>query len=86
MSAAFSGGPCEMAEHVGIADESEASPEFLPGRGSATPSPLPVREGSVYQQSNQEDIGGPEHQICLSKVVIGKYVQRLKLGGTKKPP
>jgi hypothetical protein len=108
--------PRQMTEHIGLADESEFSPElrardgavkdcgfcgrgycrsFAPlsmtirgapvrmtirgGHATGTPSP-PVRGGSVYQQSNVEDMGGPEHQIFLSKGVIGKYVQRLELG------
>jgi hypothetical protein len=120
------GMPRQMAEHIGLADESEFSPElcardgavegcgyfgcgycrsFAPlrmtilgapvrvtirsaavrmtirgGHATGPPCPLPVREGSVYQQSNVEDMGGPEHQICLSKGVIGKYVQPLELG------
>ena len=76
------GMPREMPEHIGLADESELSPKLLLWRGNVTraPSPLPVREGPVYQQSNVEDMGGPEHQIFLSKGVIGKYVQRLELG------
>jgi hypothetical protein len=71
-----------MAEHIGLADESELSPELLlwTGNVTRTPSPLPVREGPVYQQSNEEDMGCSEHQICLSKGVIGKYVQPLGLG------
>jgi hypothetical protein len=28
-------------------------------------------------------MGGSEHRICLSKGVIGKYVQRLELGARK---
>jgi hypothetical protein len=38
-----------------------------------------VREGAVEHQSNHEDMRSPEHQICLSKEVIGKYVLRLWL-------
>jgi hypothetical protein len=45
----------EMAEDGGLADETELSPEFVPWRGNVTPtpSPLPVREAPVYQQSNE---------------------------------
>ena len=44
------------------------------------PPPLPVREGSVYPQSNEEVMDGPEHQNRLSKGVIAKFVQPLDLG------
>lgn len=79
------GMPRQMAEHIGLADEAEPSPKLLLWRSNVTrtPSPLPVREGPVYQQSNVEDMGGPEHQIFLSKEVIAKYVQRLELGTRK---
>jgi hypothetical protein len=33
-----------------------------------------VREGAVEHPSNHGDMGCPEHQIFLSKGVIGKYV------------
>jgi hypothetical protein len=72
----------QMAEHVGLADESDLPPE-LPlqvGNVTRTPSPLPVREASVYQVSNHEVMGCPEHQIRLSKGVIAKFVQLLDLG------
>jgi hypothetical protein len=38
------------------------------------PSPLPVREGSVYLVSHQQVEGSSEHQILLSKGVTVKFV------------
>jgi hypothetical protein len=72
-----------MAEQVNVADGAELSAELGTRlcHVTRTPSPLPVREGAVQHQSNHGDMGGPEHQICLSKGVIGKYVLRLELSG-----
>ena len=53
------------------------------GTVTRTPSPLPVREGLVYQVSNHEVMDCPEHQIRLSKRVIAKFVQTLGLGARK---
>jgi hypothetical protein len=76
------GMPREMAEHVGLADESELSPELLlwTGNVTRTPSPLPVRERLVYHVSHHQVMGFSEHQIRLSKGVIAKLVQRKELG------
>jgi hypothetical protein len=73
--------PREMGEDVGLAGDPELSSELLPGRGNVTltPSPLPVREGLVYQVSNHEVMDCSEHQIRLSKGVIAKFVQPLEL-------
>jgi hypothetical protein len=61
------------------ADDAELATELLlPGTG--TPSPLPVREAAVETVPNHEDMDCSEHQIRLSKEVIAKFVQRLKLG------
>jgi hypothetical protein len=39
-------------------------------KAAGDPSPLPVREGAVYQVSHQQVMGLPEHQSRLSKGVI----------------
>ena len=72
----------QMAEHVGLADESDLPPELLlwTGNVTRTPSPLPVREAAVETVANHEDMDCSEHQIHLSKRVIAKFVQPLKLG------
>jgi hypothetical protein len=69
-------------EDIGLAGDSELSPELLLWRGNVTltPSPLPVREGAVYQVSNHEVMDSSEHQSRLSKGVIAKVVQTLGLG------
>jgi hypothetical protein len=80
------------------ADDAELATELLlpVGHGAGTPLPPPVREAAVEAVPNHEDMGCSEHQIRLSKGVIAKFVQRLKLGAcfgapssrgqTKKPP
>jgi hypothetical protein len=61
------------------ADDAELATELLlPGTG--TPSPLPVREAAVETVPNHEDMDCSEHQGRLSKEVIAKVVQSLKLG------
>jgi hypothetical protein len=70
--------PREMGEDIDVAGNAELPPELLlqVGNVTRTPSPLPVRERLVYQVSNHEVMGCPEHQNRLSKGVIAKFVQR----------
>jgi hypothetical protein len=76
------------------ADDAELAAELLlsVGYGAGTPSPLPVREAAVETVPNHEDVGSSEHQSRLSKGVIAKVVQSLKLWAcfgatqTRKPP
>ncbi len=65
----FVGNPREMGEDVEPAKDSELSPELLlrTGHLTGTPSPLPVREGLVYQVSNHEVMGCPEHKFVFLK-------------------
>ena len=73
--------PREIGEDIDVAGDAELPPE-LPlqvGNVTRTPSPLPVRERLVYQVSNHEVMGCPEHQNRLSKGVIAKFVQPKKL-------
>ena len=73
-----------MAEMIGAGfvvvkkERSVAIPQE--GGSGGPPSPLPVREGSVYLVPNHEVTGCPEAQICHPKGVIAKYVQTLELG------
>ena len=63
------------------ADDAELAAELLfpAGYVTRTPSPLPVREAAVETVPNHEDESCSEHQICLSKGLIAKFVQRLEL-------
>jgi hypothetical protein len=63
------------------ADDPELAAELLfpVGHVTPTPSPLPVRERAVETVPNHEDVDCSEHQIRLSKGVIAKFVQSLKL-------
>ena len=63
------------------ADDAELAAELLfpAGHVTRTPSPLPVREAAVETVPNHEDESCSEHQICLSKGLIAKFVQRLEL-------
>ena len=58
------------------ADDAELAAEFLP----RVPLPPPVREAAVETVPNHEDMSCSEHQIRLSKRLIAKFVQSLKLG------
>jgi hypothetical protein len=59
------------------ADDAELAAEFLP---RVAPLPPPVREAAVETVPNHEDMSCSEHQIRLSKGLIAKFVQSLKLG------
>jgi hypothetical protein len=61
----------------------------IPSRSSARyrdppPLPLPLRELGLYLILNHALVGSPERQSRLSKRVIGKVVQRLKLATKEK--
>ena len=75
----------QEGEDVHVAGDPELPLELLLERGcvTRTPSPLPVREGLVYQVSNHEVMDCSEHQSRLSKGVIAKVVQRKGLGARK---
>jgi hypothetical protein len=62
-------------------DDAELAPELLfpVGHVTLTPSPLPVREAAVQTMADHEDMGCSEHQSRLSKGVIAKVFQLLKL-------
>jgi hypothetical protein len=68
----------EVRDQLEIAvDEAKLLPSV--GHGAGTPFPPPAREAGVEAVANHEDVGCSEHQISLSKGVIAKFVQSLKL-------
>jgi hypothetical protein len=72
----------EVRDQLEIAaDEAELAAKLLPwvGHGAGYPLPPPVREAGVEAMANHEDMGCSDHQICLSKGVIAKFVQPLDL-------
>ena len=50
------------------------------------PPPISGAGGEVQHQSSHEDMSGPEHQICLSKDVTGRYVLQLDLADRPSGP